>query len=112
MTEGDMKHSDLTERDLFTHEVDVNLDVLHTAMMNRAGCHIDDTHIVAEDNHSMLEWMMKFLKKSVNPTTFSNNMGDNTILGFHTRPRDRGLALTRLGDENLGSRPNLRQSKQ
>jgi hypothetical protein len=44
-----MKNSKLPQGDLFTDEVDVNLDVLRATMMDWVGGHIDNTHIVVVD---------------------------------------------------------------
>jgi hypothetical protein len=45
-----MEHSDLPQGNLLTDEVDVNLDVLRAAVMDRVGCHVDSTDVVAVDD--------------------------------------------------------------
>ena len=41
-----MENSNLAESHLLTDEVDVNLDVLGTAVVDRVGCHIDSADVV------------------------------------------------------------------
>jgi hypothetical protein len=35
--------------DLVTDEVEINLDMLHALMLNRVGCQVDNTDIIAID---------------------------------------------------------------
>ena len=46
----DMKHPELSQSNLFADEVDVNLDVLCAAVVDRVGSHTDGAHIVTVDN--------------------------------------------------------------
>ena len=45
-----MKNPNLSQGDLLTDEVNVNLNVLRATMMNGVGCHVDSADIVAVDN--------------------------------------------------------------
>jgi hypothetical protein len=56
-----MENMNLTKRHILTHEVDVNLDVLHPAMLNGIISHVDCTDIVTEDNGHTKKKMMKLL---------------------------------------------------
>ena len=42
-----MKNPNLSQGDLLTDEVNVNLNVLRATMMNGVGCHVDSADIVA-----------------------------------------------------------------
>ena len=44
------------------NEVDVYLDVLGTAMLNRVGRHVDGGHIVTVDQCSGVKWAMELLE--------------------------------------------------
>ena len=46
-----MKNPNLSQGDLLTDEVNINLNVLRATMMNGVGCHVDNADIVAVDNH-------------------------------------------------------------
>jgi hypothetical protein len=56
-----MENTNLTKTHLLTHEVDVNLDVLHSAMLNGIISHVNRTDIVTEDNGRTRKRMMKLL---------------------------------------------------
>jgi hypothetical protein len=45
-----MENPNLTKGHLFTDEVNVDLDVLHSLAMDGVGRHVDCTDVVAEDN--------------------------------------------------------------
>ena len=45
-----MEHPDLSQRNLVTDEVNVNLNMLRAAMMNWVGGHVDRTDVVAVYN--------------------------------------------------------------
>jgi hypothetical protein len=45
-----VKNPNMTKRHLLANEMNVNLDVLGAAMLNRVGGHVDSTDIVAEDD--------------------------------------------------------------
>ena len=57
-----MKNSNLTKRDLFSNKINVDLDMLSTAMLNRVRSHVDGADIVTKDDCSGRERMMKFTK--------------------------------------------------
>ena len=45
-----MMHTNVSQHDLLVEEVNINLDVLGTSMMNWIGCHIDNIDVVAIDD--------------------------------------------------------------
>jgi hypothetical protein len=94
-----MKNPNLTERYLFTNEMDINLDVLCTAMLDRVRGHVNGTDIVTKDNSRSTERAMKLLKKLTKPATLSHSMCHGTILGFGIGTRHRGLAFGGPGHE-------------
>jgi len=57
-----MKNPNLSQSHLLADEVNVNLDVLRSSMMNRIGCHINNIDIVTIDERSLREGYMKLLK--------------------------------------------------
>jgi hypothetical protein len=57
-----MKNSNVTKRDLFPNEVDINLYMLGAAVLNRIRGHVNRTNIVTEDDGRTLEGMMKLLE--------------------------------------------------
>jgi len=57
-----MKNPNLSQSHVLADEVNVNLDVLRSSMMNMIGCHINSTDIVTIDECSLREGYMKLLK--------------------------------------------------
>ena len=90
-----MKNPNLPERHLFTNKMDVNLNMLRVAMLQRVGGHVDSTDIVAKDDGRGVEGSMKLMKKLTEPTTLSYSMGHCAILRLGTGVGDCSLALGR-----------------
>jgi hypothetical protein len=55
---GDMENPYLTERHLLPDKVDVDLDMLSTAVLNRVRGHVDCTDVVTKDNGGRVEGVM------------------------------------------------------
>jgi hypothetical protein len=49
-----VKNSNVTESDLLTNKVDVQLDVLCTTMMNGVGREVDSKDVVIEDDDGLV----------------------------------------------------------
>jgi hypothetical protein len=49
-----VKNSNVTESNLLTNKVDVQLDVLGATMMNGVGGEVDSGDVVAEDNGGLV----------------------------------------------------------
>ena len=94
-----MENANLAESHLLTDEMDVDLNVLGTAMVDRVGCHIDSADVVTVDNCGDLQWNMKFLKKLSKPTALCDHMSNSPVLGLCTGPGHRGLPFGRPGHQ-------------
>jgi hypothetical protein len=88
-----MKNSNVTESNLLTNKVDVQLNVLGATMMDEIGGEVDSGDIVAEDNGGLVNRNGKLREKLTKPSALSNCIGHNTILSLSARPGDDGLAL-------------------
>ena len=78
-----MKNMNFSQGNLLADEMDVNLNILRSSMMDRIGYHIDNINIVTINEHSLGEGNMKLVWLS-HPTTFSNSMGNGPILSLST----------------------------
>ena len=94
-----MKNSNVTESNLLTNKVDVQLDVLGATMMNGVGGEVDSRDVVAEDNCGLVNRTGKLREELTKPSALGNGIGHSTILSLSTRPGDGGLALGRPGDQ-------------
>ena len=59
---GDVQDTHITEGDALSDEVEINLDMLRTLMLNRVRGEINHTDIVTIDNSRTLERRMEFLQ--------------------------------------------------
>jgi hypothetical protein len=57
-----MENSNLTKGHLFADEVNVNLDVLRSLVVDGVGCHVDGADIVAEDSSGGGQLDVEFLE--------------------------------------------------
>ena len=88
-----MKNPNLTERHLLANEVNVNLDMLRAAMLNRVACHVNSTDIITEDNSRGRERTLKLKKKLSKPAALSHGMSHGSVLSLGTGAGHRGLAF-------------------
>jgi hypothetical protein len=94
-----MKYPDLTKRHLFSNKMYVDLDVLGSSVLNRIGGHVNSTDIVAKNDSSNLQGVVKLAKKLTKPTSFSHCMSHCTILCLSIGARNRSLSLRGPGNE-------------
>jgi hypothetical protein len=90
-----VKNSNVTESNLLTNKVDVQLDVLCATMMNGVGGEVDSGDVVAEHDGGLVDRTGKLREKLTKPSALSNCIDHNTILSLSTRPGDDGLSLGR-----------------
>jgi hypothetical protein len=88
-----VKNSNVTESNLLTNKVDVQLDVLGVTTMNGVGGEVDSGDVVAKDNGGLVNRTCELRKKLTKPSALSNCIGHSTILSLSARPGDDGLAL-------------------
>jgi hypothetical protein len=81
------------------NEVDINLDVLGATMLGGVAGHVDRTDVITEDNSNRTKWAMKLGKKLSKPAALSHDVNHDSILRLGTRPRNRGLAFRKPGDQ-------------
>jgi hypothetical protein len=94
-----VKNADLAKRHLLTDKMDVDLNVLSTAMLNRVRCHVNCTDIVTEDHGGCSQRLMKLSQKLTYPAAFGNGVSDSPVLRLGTRTRDCSLAFRRPSDQ-------------
>jgi hypothetical protein len=94
-----VENPNLTERHLLTNEVDVNLDVLRTTMLNRVACHVNSADVVTEDDGRGREGLLKLEKKLTKPTALSHGVSHGSVLGLGTGARHSGLAFRGPGHQ-------------
>ena len=77
-----MQHTDLTHGNTIANEVETDLDVFHTLMLDGVRGHVDGADVVAEDDRRRRRWSMKLLEKLPKPTRLSHGVSHDAVLGF------------------------------
>ena len=99
-----MKNTNFAKSHLLADEVDVDLDVLGTTVVDRVGCHVDSANIVAVDNCSNLQRDVELLKKLPQPAALGDNVSNRPVLGLRTGPGYRGLSFGRPGHQAVSQK--------
>jgi hypothetical protein len=77
-----VQDADITDGNVFPDEVEVDLDILCTLMLNGVGREVDDIAVVALDKSALQQWSMELLEELSEPTRFGHAIGHNTILSL------------------------------
>ena len=79
-----MKNTNITNGDPFADEVEMNLDMLGSLMLNRIGGHVDGADVVTIHQRSSAKRGMKLLKQLAQPSSLSDTVGHGAILSLGT----------------------------
>jgi hypothetical protein len=90
---------DMTKSDVFTDEVEIDLDVLRALVLNWVAGHVNSADVVTKDHCGTAEGGVKLKKELTEPGGLGHGVGDSTILSFGTRTGDSHLSFGRPGDE-------------
>jgi hypothetical protein len=94
----DMEDADLTDGNLLSHEMKINLHMLCALILNGVGGEVHGTDVVTV-NKSAVQWRsLELMQELVQPSGLSHTIGDGTILGFGAGAGDDNLPLHRPGD--------------
>jgi hypothetical protein len=95
-----MEHFDLTERNLITDEVEVDLDVLRVLMLHWIAGHVYSTDVVTENHCGPPKWGMQLQQELLEPGSLSYGIGNRTVLSLST-----GAGDCRLEDQEIRLAP-------
>jgi hypothetical protein len=87
-----MEHPNLSQSNLVTDKVNVDLDVLRVMMVDRISGHIDNANIVTVHDGRRGNGRVELLEKLTKPTTLVHGMGNHAVLSLITRAGDGRLA--------------------
>jgi hypothetical protein len=94
-----VKDTDITDGNTFPDEVEVDLDMLCTLVLNGVGGEVDDTVVVTVDESALWQQSMELLEELPEPTSFNHAVGYDAILSLGARAGDDVLELGIPGDE-------------
>jgi hypothetical protein len=102
-----VQYADITDGNTFPNEVEVDLDMLRTLMLNGVGGEVDDADVVAVDESVVWQRSMELLNELPEPTSFSHVVDHGAILSLGARLGDNVLALGVPGDEVVAEEHNV-----
>jgi hypothetical protein len=92
-----MENTDLTDDNLLSDEMKINLHMLCALMLNGVGGEVHDTDVVAIDE-SAVRWRgLELMQELAQPGDLNHTIGDGTVLGFGAGAGDDSLSLGRPG---------------
>jgi hypothetical protein len=94
-----VQDADITDGNAFPNEVEVDLDMLCTLVLNGVGGEVDGADVVAVDENALRQQSMELLEELPEPTNFSYAVGHGVILSLGARAGDDVLTLGGPGDE-------------
>jgi hypothetical protein len=94
-----MEDADLTDGDLFSDEVKINLHMLGALVLNGVVGEIHGTDVVAVDERAPRRRCMEFQQQLAQPGGLSHTVGDDAVLSLRTGAGDDSLPLGGSGHQ-------------
>jgi hypothetical protein len=94
-----MEGADLTDDNLLSDEMKINLHMLRVLMLNGVGGEVHDADVVAVDENAARWWSLELMQELTQPGGLSHTIGDCTVLSFDAGTGDDSLPLGRPGDQ-------------
>jgi hypothetical protein len=88
-----MEDADLTDDNLLSDKMKINLHMLGALMLNGVGGEVHYTDIVAVDKCAPRRRCLELVEQLTQPSGLSHAVGNVTILGINAGARDDGLPL-------------------
>ena len=104
-----MKNSKITNGNPLPDEVEINLNMLGSLMLNRVGGHVDGADVVAVDQRNTPRRCMKLNEKLAQPSGFCNAISHCAMLSFGTGLGDCILPLRRPGNQVVPEKNRITQ---
>jgi hypothetical protein len=90
-----MEDADLTDGNLLSDKMKINLYMLGVLMMNGVGGEVHDADIIAVDKCALRRWGLELVEQLMQPGGLSHAIGNDTILGLNAGAGDDSLPLGR-----------------
>jgi hypothetical protein len=102
-----VQDTDITDGNAFPDEVEIDLDILCTLVLNRIGGEVDGANVTAVDEIALRQRSMELLEEEPEPTSFSHAVGHDAILSLGAQEGDDILTLRGPGDEVVTEEHNI-----
>jgi hypothetical protein len=94
-----MEDADLTDDNLLSDKMKINIHMLGALMLNGVGGEVHGTDIVTVDKCAPRRRGLDLVEQLTQPGGLSHAVGNSTILGLSARAGDDGLLLGRPGNQ-------------
>jgi hypothetical protein len=94
-----MEDADLTDGNLLSDKMKINLHMLHALMLNGVGAEVHGADVVAVDESAARWRSLELMQEMAQLGGLSHTIGNDTVLGFGAGAGDDSLPLGRLGDQ-------------
>jgi hypothetical protein len=88
-----MEHADLTNGDLFSNEVKINLRMLGALVLNGVVGEVHNTYVVTVDERTPRRRRLELQQQLAQPGGLSHTIGDGAVLSLRTGAGDDSLPL-------------------
>ena len=94
-----MKNSNVTEGNLLTDKVDIQLNVLGAPMMNGVGGEVDSRYVITKYHRGLVDGTRELGEKLTKPRALSHGVSHGTVLSLGAGAEHGGLPLGGPRDE-------------
>jgi hypothetical protein len=94
-----MEDTDLTDGNLLSDKMKINLHMLGAFMLNGVGGEVHGTDIVTVDKCALRRWGLELVEQLTQPCGLRHAVGNGMILGLSAGAGDDGLPLGRPGNQ-------------
>ena len=88
-----VKNPNTAKGNLLAHEVNIELNMLRTAMVHRVGGKVDRADVITVDKSSFMNITKQLLEQLTEPRALSHGISHGAILCLGAGAGDRGLPL-------------------
>jgi hypothetical protein len=91
-----MEDVDLTNDDILSDKMEINLHMFDALMLNGVGGEVHDVDIVAVDKCALRRWALELMEQLAQAGGLRYVVGDDAVLSLCVGPRDYRLSLGAL----------------
>ena len=88
-----MKNPNTAKGNMLAHEVNIDLNMLHTSMVHRVGGKVDRADVIAVDKSSFMNITKQLLEQLTEPRALRHGISHDAILCLGAGAGNRGLPL-------------------
>jgi hypothetical protein len=88
-----MEDADLSDDNLLSDKIKINLHMLGALMLNRVGGEVHSADVVTIDKGASRRWGLELVEQLSQPSSLSHAVDNDMILGLSAGAGDDGLPL-------------------